>query len=134
MNQLPHLSAAAALVLMLAACTGMGGPSVRFSNEVMTNDAGMTLYAFDKDVSASGKSACAGPCAQNWPPFVAAQADREGGDWSVITREDGIRQWTYAGKPLYLWIKDQKPGDKTGDGVNNTWHVVKVPFSVPLSR
>ncbi len=22
-------------------------------------------------------------------------------------------------------VKDQKPGDKTGDGFNNVWHVIK---------
>ena len=31
-------------------------------------------------------------------------------------------QWAYDGKPLYLWIKDTKPGDMTGDGVNDVWH------------
>jgi len=124
----------AAVLIMLAGCTGMGGHSVRYSNEVMTNEAGMTLYVFDKDVPGSGKSVCVAQCAKNWPPFTAAQNDREAGDWTVITREDGVRQWAYAGKPLYFWSKDQKAGDKTGDGVNNAWHVVKVPFSTPLSR
>jgi predicted lipoprotein with Yx(FWY)xxD motif len=27
--------------------------------------------------------------------------------------------------PLYLWVKDEKPGDTTGDGVNSVWHVAK---------
>jgi predicted lipoprotein with Yx(FWY)xxD motif len=32
----------------------------------------------------------------------------------------------YRGKPLYTWVKDQKPGDTTGEGVNNnTWHVAQ---------
>jgi predicted lipoprotein with Yx(FWY)xxD motif len=26
---------------------------------------------------------------------------------------------------VYYWVKDQKPGDKTGDGVNNVWHTAK---------
>ena len=47
------------------------------------------------------------------------------GDWSVITRDDGSKQWAYKGKPLYSWAKDQKPGDMTGDGFNGIWHVVK---------
>jgi predicted lipoprotein with Yx(FWY)xxD motif len=38
--------------------------------KVLTNDKGMTLYVFDKD--SSGKSACNGPCAGNWPPLMAA--------------------------------------------------------------
>jgi predicted lipoprotein with Yx(FWY)xxD motif len=29
------------------------------------------------------------------------------------------------GKPLYFWAKDTKAGDKTGDGFNNVWHVIK---------
>ena len=42
-----------------------------------------------------------------------------------VTRPDGKKQWAFKGKPLYYWAKDQKPGDKTGDGFNNVWHVAK---------
>jgi predicted lipoprotein with Yx(FWY)xxD motif len=90
---------------------------------MMANNAGMTLYTFDKD--SGGKSACNGPCAGNWPPFMAGSDAKASGDWSIITRDDGSKQWAYKGKPLYLWSKDQKPGDMTGDGFNGIWHVVK---------
>jgi predicted lipoprotein with Yx(FWY)xxD motif len=90
---------------------------------MMTNNAGMTLYTFDKD--AGGKSACNGPCTGNWPPFIAGSGAKPSGDWSIITRDDGSKQWAYKGKPLYLWSKDQKPGDMTGDGFNGIWPVVK---------
>jgi predicted lipoprotein with Yx(FWY)xxD motif len=76
-------------------------------------------------VAGSGKSACNGECAQKWPPLTAAASDKSSGDYAVITRDDGSMQWSYKGKPLYLWIKDQKPGDMTGDGVNNVWHTAK---------
>jgi len=82
---------------------------------------GMTLYTFDRD--AAGKSNCNGQCAQNWPPLMAEAGASASGDWSVITRDDGSKQWAYKGKPLYLWVKDSKPGEVTGDGVNNVWHV-----------
>jgi predicted lipoprotein with Yx(FWY)xxD motif len=83
---------------------------------------GMTLYIFDKD--STGKSACNGQCAQNWPPLMAPANAAASGDWSVITRDDGTKQWAYKGKPLYTWVKDTKPGDATGEGVaNNTWHI-----------
>jgi predicted lipoprotein with Yx(FWY)xxD motif len=82
---------------------------------------GMTLYTFDRD--AAGKSACNGQCAQNWPPLMAAANASASGDWTVVTRDDGSKQWAYKGKPLYLWVKDTKPGEVTGDGVNNVWHV-----------
>lgn len=84
---------------------------------------GMTLYTFDRD--AAGKSNCNGQCAQNWPPLMAASGAAASGDWSVVTRDDGAKQWAYKGKPLYLWTKDSKPGDATGDGVNNIWHVAQ---------
>lgn len=86
---------------------------------------GMTLYTFDKDAAGSGKSVCNGPCASNWPPLAAKAEDQASGDWSIITRDDGARQWAYKGKPLYFWVKDQKPGDTTGEGFNNVWHVAK---------
>jgi predicted lipoprotein with Yx(FWY)xxD motif len=47
------------------------------------------------------------------------------GDWKIVTRDDNSKQWTYKGKPVYLWIKDTKPGDKTGDGVNGVWRLAK---------
>jgi predicted lipoprotein with Yx(FWY)xxD motif len=125
--------AGALLALLLAACAGMGGAPVKYSNDVMTNSAGMTLYSFDKDVGLSGKSVCNGACATNWPPFMAGASDQASGDWSIVTRDDGSRQWAYSGKPLYLWSKDQKPGDKTGDGFNNAWHAVKHERQAPMS-
>ena len=85
---------------------------------------GMTLYVFDKD--SAGKSACSGGCATNWPPLMASGDAKASGDWSIITRDDGSKQWAYKGKPLYTWAKDTKPGDTTGDGVaNNTWHIAR---------
>jgi predicted lipoprotein with Yx(FWY)xxD motif len=83
---------------------------------------GMTLYTFDRD-SAPGKSACNGKCVSNWPPFAASAGAKTVGDWSVIVRDDGSKQWAYKGKPLYKWMDDQKPGDIDGDGRNNVWHI-----------
>jgi predicted lipoprotein with Yx(FWY)xxD motif len=83
---------------------------------------GMTLYTFDRD-NALGKSNCNGKCAANWPPF-AAPADAAGmGNWTVIVRNDGSKQWAYKGKPLYRWMDDKEPGDVDGDRRNNVWHV-----------
>ncbi len=118
--------AAAALVAVLGACASMGGApmAAKFEGGTLVNSAGMTLYTFDKDAAGSGKSSCNGPCAVNWPPLNAAAADQASGDWSIVVRDDGTKQWAYHGKPVYLWIKDQKPGDKSGDGVNKVWHIV----------
>ena len=113
------------LAALLGACASMGGAprGARFDGATLVNSAGMTLYTFDKDVAGSGKSTCNGPCAVNWPPLSAATAASGSGDWTIVVRDDGSKQWAYKGKPVYLWVKDQKPGDKTGDGVNKVWHV-----------
>jgi predicted lipoprotein with Yx(FWY)xxD motif len=119
---------ALATALLISACAALGGAApapARPADGVLVNAAGMTLYTFDKDTAGSGKSVCNGQCAALWPP-LAASADAKGdGDWSVITRDDGSRQWAHKGKPLYLWVKDQKPGDRTGDGVNNVWRIAR---------
>ena len=92
--------------------------------KVLTNDSDMTLYVFDKD--SAGKSACNGPCAGNWPPLMAASSAMPMGDYSIITRDDGTKQWAYKGRPLYTWKNDQKPGDITGDGfLNGAWHIAQ---------
>ena len=117
-------SALAGLALLVACATPNAAP-VNMQAGVLTNSAGMTLYVFDKDAAGSGKSACNGDCATNWPPLMAAAGDKASGDYSIITRDDGSRQWAYKGKPLYRWAKDQKPGDTTGDGVKNVWHTAR---------
>lgn len=88
--------------------------------DVLADAKGMTLYTFDKDTP--GKSVCNGGCATNWPPLIAAEGAMPMGDWAVVTRDDGSKQWAYKGKPLYGWIKDTKPGQTTGDGVGKVWH------------
>lgn len=108
-----------------AACSSIETRPAMVSNDMLTGNKGMTLYVFDKDVAGSGKSACNGPCATNWPPLYASDSDKASGDYSIIVRDDGKKQWALKGKPLYYWSKDQNPGDKTGDGFNNVWHIAK---------
>jgi predicted lipoprotein with Yx(FWY)xxD motif len=115
------LSALAVLVLS-AGCASMSPPPATAKDGVLTGSGGMTLYTFDRDVAGAGKSVCNGPCATNWPPLMAADDAKGSSDFSVITRDDGKKQYAYKGKPLYYWLKDTKPGDKTGDGFNNVWH------------
>ena len=100
--------------------------AVKVADGVLTNAAGMTLYTFDKDAAGSGKSVCNGPCATNWPPlWPHPRTQRPRATTAIVTRDDGAKQWSYKGMPLYLWAKDQKPGDRTGDGFNNVWRVAK---------
>ena len=112
-------------IVVLAGCAAIAAAPVKVADGVLVGPNGMTLYTFDKDAAGSGKSTCNGPCATNWPPLMATASDTTSGDYTVITRDDGAKQWAVKGKPVYYWIKDTKPGDKTGDGVNKVWQTAK---------
>ena len=128
------LAAAAAILT----CTGAGAQmyppapasaptlpdAVKINAGALTDSAGLTLYVFDGDTDA-GKSACNGTCAQNWPPLLAAAGAASAGDFTIVTRDDGTKQWAYKGKPLYRWKGDKAPGDTSGDGVAGKWHITK---------
>ncbi len=73
---------------------------------------GMTLYTYDKDPA--GKSVCVDECAKTWPPMPAAANAKPYGDWSVITRADGTKQWALKGKPLYRYFEDTTQGSVVG--------------------
>ncbi len=124
------LAAAAAL----AAC-GSSGPKqapaaqtdtpTRAADGVLIGPNGNTLYVFSKDVVGSGASACYDQCAKNWPPLAVAPTAKPAGDYTILIRTDGARQWAYKGAPLYYFVKDSKPGDKTGDGVGGIWKAAR---------
>ena len=110
--------------LCIAAAAAQTAPATTADTakgKALVNANGMTLYVFDRD--APGKSNCNGACATSWLPLIADTDAQAGGDFSFVTREDGRKQYAYKGKPLYTWSKDNKPGDVTGDGVNNVWHI-----------
>lgn len=114
---------AAALLMPFAAQAGSVMQGSTPKGHVLTNEKGMTLYTFDKD--GMGQSACVDACAQNWPPLLADAGAKAMGEYSLIKRADGAQQWAYRGKPLYLWTKDMKSGDTTGDGFRDIWHVAR---------
>lgn len=129
MNVSHSLRLAALFAVMLAATAtlALAGEAIKTmetsKGAVLADMQGMSLYTFDKD--AAGKSSCNGPCASNWPPLMADSYATASGKFSIVTREDGSKQWAVDGKPVYRWKNDQKPGDTTGDGFNGVWHLAK---------
>lgn len=116
-------------VLLLSAIAAAATVEIKTKDGIgnyLTDDKGMTLYLFKKD--APGKSVCAGPCVDKWPLFAADSVTVpegvKGADFGTITRDDGKKQTTYKGMPLYYYFKDVKPGDTIGQGVGNVWYVV----------
>jgi predicted lipoprotein with Yx(FWY)xxD motif len=126
MTSLRIIAAAAAFAVSATVALAAGAPVKTIDTakgKALAGETGMTLYTFKKD--SKGVSNCDGPCAVNWPPLMAATGAKDEGDYTVITRKDGSKQWAKDGMPLYYWVKDTKAGDITGDGVNGTWELAK---------
>ncbi len=87
----------------------------------------MSLYISLND--SPGTSNCSGDCLSVWHPLYATgrivagtgvQKERLG----VVLLPDGSRQVSYLGSPLYLYSKDEKPGDVNGQGLDGIWYLV----------
>jgi predicted lipoprotein with Yx(FWY)xxD motif len=115
----------AALVAATLMTTGTYAQSTKMQAGKLVDASGMTLYTFDKDVAGSGKSTCNGPCAALWPALMVKADAKPAGDYTIVSRDDGMKQWAYKGKPVYLYSADKKAGDATGDNFKDVWHVVK---------
>ena len=113
-------------LLVTAALTlptlALAAEPVMMNDGMMVDHKGMTVYTFDKD--SGGKSMCNGDCAKNWPPMMAPAGAKAEGKFTPIKRDDGMMQWAYDGKPLYTFVKDEKPGEMKGDGMKDVWHIV----------
>lgn len=92
---------------------------------LLTDNAGFTLYRFDKDTAKPPKSNCDGDCAKAWPAVPAGEATAAAGmDPALlgeVVRTDGSKQLTVAGWPVYRYAKDTKAGETNGQGVGGTW-------------
>ena len=124
------MNRALALAASLAACSLSGCTLIAMSQVPVHKDGktlvdakGMTLYTFDRDPR--GKSACDAQCAASWPPLTAPAGSKPAGDYTILRRDDGSRQWAYQGKPLYGSTRDVKPGDESGEGAENIWRVAR---------
>ena len=103
------------------------------SQTVFADSKGLTLYYSDKDQA--GKSMCAADCLKTWRPLPAAADAKAFGQWSVVSRDDGSKQWAYINKPLYTNAQDEKFGDSKGNGAEGeTWHAasLKSAEGVPI--
>jgi len=92
---------------------------------------GKTLYVFLEDeISDEGsQSRCFDECTVQWPPVVldtgvepTAGAGLTG-ELGTTERNDGTRQVTYNGWPLYFFYEDEEPGDANGNASKDVWYV-----------
>ncbi|MFB6888277.1 hypothetical protein ACFCX4_03050 [Kitasatospora sp. NPDC056327] len=130
----PAMPPAAPSAPAAPAAPGTNGATLRTTTDphlgtIVTDSAGYTLYRFDRDSADPPTATCNGGCAAIWPPVPADGATVtvsgvDAGLVGTVTRADGSRQLTLAGRPLYRYAPDQRPGDTRGQGVDGTWFAV----------
>jgi len=150
------LIGAAAANLLLVACGGGGSgygsgvnnpPPPASANVQLASKAalgsylvdgnGRTLYYFGLDLPGTSAQApvsncaAAGGCIGLWPIFHADNLSVGTGlnasDFGELDRQDGAKQTTYKGWPLYYYAGDSRQGDTNGDNFE-TWYVLRDPF------
>jgi predicted lipoprotein with Yx(FWY)xxD motif len=120
---------------------------------LLTDAKGRTLYARehwlytqtfhakngDRNSGISGRgigtNGCTGDCLKRWTPLAAPADAVASGHWSVMTREDGSKQWAYQNFALYTYNGDAKAGDTRGNEMFDLWEkdVVGLPPPIPTS-
>ena len=137
------VSTLAAGALLLVACTPQTGagsavPSTgaiqitiahTSAGDALAGPNGKTLYTYAND--SDSVSNCNGGCADAWPPLMGNGADVAPGDgisgtFGTTTRDDGSKQVTHNGQPLYYYASDAAAGDAKGDGVGGVWSIAEV--------
>jgi predicted lipoprotein with Yx(FWY)xxD motif len=131
---------AAAVVAGATAGSTMAGPEgprgvvtakqSRFGR-ILFDGRGFVLYGFTRDPN--GRSVCSGACVKAWPPYIVGAKPRStagvsGARLGTFKRADGRLQATFAGRPLYYYIGDRKPGQILCQNVNEfggVWRVVR---------
>jgi predicted lipoprotein with Yx(FWY)xxD motif len=95
--------------------------------DILTAAYPATLYVNVKD--SPRHNACTGGCAKTWFPLVTRQEPQagDGANASLVgsfRRDDGRRQVTYNGHPLYTYRGDHQPLEAKGQGFNGAWYVI----------
>ena len=97
-----------------------------FVGRVLVDARGRSLYWRDDERPQDGRAAdaeCERDCLRNWSVIEAPLLANAVGEFRPAQRRDGLQQWTYRGKRLYLARADAHPGDTRGDGVDRVWRL-----------
>src|SRR5690349_14403113 len=128
------VSATAAALALAGGNAATRGASVKIASSslgrILVDSKGITLYDFVKDKGTT--SVCYGACAALWPPLLTTGKPVAGPGvraslLGTTKRKDGKLEVTYGGHPLYYFVTDRKPGQTTGQGVNQfggPWWVI----------
>jgi predicted lipoprotein with Yx(FWY)xxD motif len=85
------------------------------NGRLLTTDKNYSLYTYDKDTPET--SMCDAECTRTWKPAIAPALARGRGEWTILERSPGVRQWVFRGKPLYTHELDQHSWSQQGSDV-----------------
>ncbi len=73
---------------------------------VFADGKGQILYTSSEDLP--GKSNCDATCMETWKPALVEDGVTPEGHWSIVVRDDGIRQWAFRDRPLYTYAPENR--------------------------
>lgn len=88
---------------------------------LVVNDKGYSVYTSEKD--GPEKSNCDAACTQTWHPVAAPALAKPQGEWSIVERAPGVRQWAFRKQPVYTYVRDISLSSQQGSDVPG-WHNV----------
>jgi len=99
------------------------------TGRLLTTDKNYSVYAYDRDTPET--SMCDVECARTWQPAIAPALARAHGDWSILERSPGVRQWAYRQQPLYSHVLDSRSWSLEGSDAAG-WTNVYVSLAPPF--
>lgn len=95
--------------------------NVTHAGRMLTLDNNYAVYVFDGDTAK--KFGCTGACLEKFSPVLAPERIRAQGDWSIVERSPGVKQWAYRGRPTYSYnLEGKRPSFEGSDEPG--WHNV----------
>ncbi len=95
--------------------------TVMFTGRMLVNHENYSAYSWDGD--APNKSNCHDSCLKTWEPVLAPETAQAQGEWTIIERSPGIKQWAFREKPLYTRPGDTRLRSLAGSD-SDGWHNV----------
>jgi predicted lipoprotein with Yx(FWY)xxD motif len=94
--------------------------NAKLGKTILVNLRGLTLYSLSAETN--GKFICKRGCLVDWHPLYVAAGVKPTGPVKLGTvkrPDNGKRQVTFNGRPLYTFDEDAKAGDVKGQGIKD---------------
>jgi predicted lipoprotein with Yx(FWY)xxD motif len=74
------------------------------AGRLIVSEKGNSVYASEKDTA--GRSSCTADCTLTWDPVLAPGLAQPQGEWTLLERAPGVRQWAFRKHPLYTYTRE----------------------------